>query len=480
MTYNANTLNEELGTAFRNFYPSFRALRMIASAYPGGGKSTLLASTPVSDGYVRVVMDHEDSQAFLDAGVDGQDVYTPRRQQFKMQRIVYPTLNDYADLYQKIAKGGKVGAVCIDNIAIFQDELKATVMGLASNPASIIALFKKFEVESQLPVAGLMKNWARYQDGAFWAALKLIPRQIITICNKNNVHFIGATEEGNVWEGYGTSNAKIVGKKAKIWDAWYRYTDVILSLSREVNTTKPPKAALYPGMPKNRLQGMNPTWTMDWENFIVEINAANKRTSVDIPEEAMVSEVASAGEDDIEDAVKSQEPAMVEVFSFPELLAWALEEHKLSEEEVRAMLKAANFTTYKPEMYLAAKTAITMAVRQSFLSSAPAIEKVEASVVDEPLEEPAAEPTSEPMVPGTSVPMSEMVSPDFTWPNLLKYAKRQYKKGEDDVKEVLKEALAQAGKPLVYTPQDHIALRAIIDQAFKKPVREKVPDFMKD
>ena len=143
------------------------------------------------------------------------------------------------------------------------------------------------------------------------------------------------------------------------------------------------------------------------------------------------------------------------------------------------MLKAANFTTYKPEMYLAAKTAITMAVRQSFLSSAPAIEKVEASVVDEPLEEPAAEPT-EPMVPGTSVPMSEMVSPDFTWPNLLKYAKRQYKKGEDDVKEVLKEALAQAGKPLVYTPQDHIALRAIIDQAFKKPVREKVPDFMKD
>lgn len=450
MTYNSNTLNEELGTAFRNFYPSFRALRMIVSSYPGGGKSTLLASVPVLDGYTRETFDHEDSMAFLDAGETGTDVYAPRRQQFRMHRVTYPTLADYADVYERIAKGEKIGAVCIDNIAIFQDELKATIMRLATNPPALRALFKRFDVDSQLPVDGLTKNWARYQDGAFWAALKLIPRQIITICNKHNVHFIGATEEGNVWENYGQTNAKITGKKAKIWDAWYRYTDVVLSLSREVNTTNPPKAQLYPGMPKNRLQGMNPSWTMDWSNFIVEINAANKRTSAAIPAEAMVDMVAVTGDDDIKEATSTLDVQIVEM-DFPELLTWAKETHRMSEAQVRAVLKAANFTSYKPDMCLAAQQAISMVSEQPVLAS-PEVE----------------------MVPGTQTPMSEMSNnPDYTWPNLLKYAKKTHKADEQMVKDALKEKGFTT-----YSADKHIAARAVLDQKFQVVKEEVEPDYL--
>jgi hypothetical protein len=448
MTYNSHKLNEELGTAFRNFYPSFRALRMIVSSYPGGGKSTLLASVPVLDGYTREVFDHEDSEAFLDAGVDGEDMYTPRRQQFRMHRITYPTLNDYADLYERIKKGEKIGALCIDNIAIFQDELKAAVMRLSANPATLRALYKRFDADSQLPVDGMTKNWARYQDGVFWASLKLIPRQLITICNKQGVHFIGATEEGNVWEGYGTKDAKITGKKAKIWDAWYRYTDVVLSLSREVNTTKPPKAQLYPGMPKNRLQGMNPSWSMDWQGFVAEIDAANKRTGGDIPAEAMVKEIAVVGDDDIKEAITEQVVEIVEM-EFPALLTWAKDNHQMDEAQVRLALKEAKFTSYNPGMALAAQAAIEMAPK-----------KVEPKVE---------------MVPGTEIPMSEMTKPEYTWPNLLKYAKKTHKIDEQAVKDALKEAGFKT-----YSPQTHIAARSVLDQKYRKIKPEVEPDFMKE
>ena len=448
MTYNSDQLNKELGAAFRSFYPSFRAIRMIVSASPGGGKSTLLASVPVANGYVRLVMDHEDSQAYLDAGEDGVDVYTPRRQQFRMQRVTYPTLANYADVYERIAKGEQIGALCIDNIAVFQDELKAAVMRLATQPATLRAMFKRFGVETQLPVDKMIRNWASYQDGAFWAALKLIPRQIITICNKHNVHFIGATEEGNAWEGYGTKEAKITGKKAKIWDAWYRYTDVVLSLSREVNSTKPPKAALYPGMPKNRLQGMNPTWTMDWAGFIAEINAAQKRTSADIPQEAMVEETAVVGDDDIAEATSEQVTEEIKM-PFPELLTWAQDTYGADETKVRAALKEAGFKSYNPDMAAAAQEVIKM-------TQTPKKPEIE-------------------MVPGTQVPTSEMVKPEYTWPNLLKYAKKTLKINEQQVKDTLK-----ANGFKTFGPDKYVAARAVLDQAFHKVEEEIEPDFMQE
>jgi len=89
--YDANLLHERLMHTFRSRYPGFRALRFVFSSEPGGGKSTVLASVPVSDSKTRIIFDNEDSMAYLDAGAEGEDVYTPRRQQFRMHRIVFRT-----------------------------------------------------------------------------------------------------------------------------------------------------------------------------------------------------------------------------------------------------------------------------------------------------------------------------------------------------------------------------------------------------
>jgi energy-coupling factor transporter ATP-binding protein EcfA2 len=92
--------------------------------------------------------------------------------------------------------------------------------------------------------------------------------------------------------------------------------------------------------------------------------------------------------------------------------------------------------------------------------------------------QPAARPEVE-MVPGTQVPASE-IDPKHTWANLLKHAQQQYKIGEEEVKAALKEALAAANKPLQYTPEEHVALVAIIDQKYRTVEPEVEPDYLKE
>jgi hypothetical protein len=90
-----------------------------------------------------------------------------------------------------------------------------------------------------------------------------------------------------------------------------------------------------------------------------------------------------------------------------------------------------------------------------------------------PIQAKPAAPEVE-MVPGTQVPTSE-INPDYTWPNLLKYAKKTYKASEDQVKEALK-----AQGFTTYAPDKHVAARAVIDQAFRVVEEEEEPDFMKE
>ena len=290
--YNAYALNERLMRAFQARDPNFRALRMIFSSEPGGGKSTVLASVPVAAGKQRLIFDNEDSMAYLDGGKDGVDVYTPRRQQFAMIRMVMPSLWDYARYFRalKADPEGRIGAVGIDNLSMLQDLIKQTLVQEASNPAQLLELFKAFDAATALPNLGLVRKWASAsQPGPeFWATAKVIPQQIMLTCMKLGIHLVMSTEQGNVWEGYGTDKAKVVGKKAKIWDVWYRYTDLVVSLKRDLNSTHPPRGMLFINQPKNRLQGLNPSWQMAWEGFIGELEEASERTSVDIPEEAKV------------------------------------------------------------------------------------------------------------------------------------------------------------------------------------------------
>lgn len=287
--YNAHDINERMIAAFRGKYPNWRSLRLIVSSTPGGGKSTLLASTPIPEGKTRLILDNEDSMAYLDAGREGVDVYTPNTLQFKMIRFPFPTIEDYAKVFQTIVqKPESIGAICIDNIAVFQDTIHQFLTQNASTPKIIVDTYAKFGAAHALPNTALIATWSRNQDGNYWRCAKLIPTAFLLQCSKSMIHFVGSTEEGNVWENYGKTGAKIVGKQAKIWDVWYRYTDLVISLVRDVNKREPPKGQLYPNQPKNRIQGLNPTWIMDWEGFVKELQEANKRTSKDIPQNLQV------------------------------------------------------------------------------------------------------------------------------------------------------------------------------------------------
>jgi hypothetical protein len=296
--YNANQLNERILKAIQVKYPNFKAFRFIVSSTPGQGKSTLLASVPTPEGKQRLVLDNEDSMAYLDAGKEGNDIYTPTRQQFRMVRKSFPELADYASYYKTIkAKPEKIGALLIDNIAILQDIIVGYATSNASNPNNIVSMWTEFDQAQVLPHPNLMRNWGNAQDGRFWQCVKAIPSALLLICMKNSLHFVGSTEEGNVWENYGKPGAKIVGRKAKIWDKWYQYTDFIISLKRNPNTHEPPLGSLYPNQPKMRLQNMNPSWMMDWENFAKELEDSNKREGIKIPTERQIKMEEEVTED---------------------------------------------------------------------------------------------------------------------------------------------------------------------------------------
>jgi hypothetical protein len=296
--YNANQLNERILKAIQVKYPNFKAFRFIVSSTPGQGKSTLLASVPTPEGKQRLVLDNEDSMAYLDAGKEGNDIYTPTRQQFRMVRKSFPELADYASYYKTIkAKPEKIGALLIDNIAILQDIIVGYATSNASNPNNIVSMWTEFDQAQVLPHPNLMRNWGNAQDGRFWQCVKAIPSALLLICMKNSLHFVGSTEEGNVWENYGKPGAKIVGRKAKIWDKWYQYTDFIISLKRNPNTHEPPLGSLYPNQPKMRLQNMNPSWMMDWENFAKELEDSNKREGIEIPTERQIKMEEEVTED---------------------------------------------------------------------------------------------------------------------------------------------------------------------------------------
>lgn len=287
--YNANQINDRILKAMQVKYPNFKAFRFIVSSSPGQGKSTLLASVPTPENTQRLVLDNEDSMAYLDAGREGEDIYTPTRQQFKMIRKAFPELADYASYYKTVkSKPEKIGALVIDNIAILQDILVSYAVNNAANTNDIVNMWSEFDQAQVLPHPNLMRNWANTQDGRFWQCVKAIPAALLLVCMKNGVHFIGSTEEGNVWQNYGKPGAKIIGKKAKIWDKWYQYTDFVISLKRDPNSHEPPIGSLYPNQPKMRLQNMNPSWVMDWEGFASELEESNKREGIAIPAEYQI------------------------------------------------------------------------------------------------------------------------------------------------------------------------------------------------
>lgn len=303
--YNAYELNEQLVTTMHRLYPQFRSLSIIVTGEPGTGKSTVAASCPVPAGTIRMALDGEDSMEFLDAGPDGNEFFSPNRHTFRMTRLAFPDIGKLGQVYRAILhptaqQKNRYGALLIDNIAVFQDQITAWLVGNAGQPEQIRALYKEMEAPPKtLPVDSQIRQWASFQDPGFWSAPKALVTRLFLACRQAGIHFIGTTETKNVWENYNKPGAKIVGQKAKVWDVWYRYTQMILILTRDVNTHNPPTATLSPYQPKMRFQNMRPKFTMDWPSFIAEIAASAERTEQEVPPEFQVRSSDLIEEDEI-------------------------------------------------------------------------------------------------------------------------------------------------------------------------------------
>ena len=278
---------QKLMDTIQSRYPNFQTWRIIMAGSVGSGKSVAAASFPTPEDKIRLVLDFEDSMAFIDAGEDGQDVYTPRKQRYTMRRLIYPTLQQIAEVLSNLSDD-KVGVLVLDNIAIFQDNIVQTLQAYCDNPKAIRDLYKSYGAASVLPFDSQIKRWGNQKDPGFWNVVKALPKALIMTAMKNKVHLIGTTEESNVWQNYGQANAKVIGKKAKILDIWLRYCDAVIMLKRDVNSTNPPMAELNPLQPKLRLQGFNPKWKMDWAAFTEELTASLDRDEPEIPKELQV------------------------------------------------------------------------------------------------------------------------------------------------------------------------------------------------
>ena len=272
----------------RSRYPNFQTWRIVMAGSVGSGKSVAAASFPVEEGKERLVLDFEDSMSFIDAGEDGIDVYTPRKQRYAMRRIIYPLVSDVAEVQNSLADGN-TGVLILDNIAVFQDNIVQYLSANSGAPKHIKSMFEAFGILNVLPFDSQIKRWGTQKDPGFWNVAKAIPKALIMSAMKAGVHIIGTSEESNVWQNYGTQNAKVIGKKAKIWDVWMRYFDAVVMLKRDVNTTEPPWAQLNPLQPKLRFQGFNPKWKMDWPEFTKELIASMDREEPEIPEELQIS-----------------------------------------------------------------------------------------------------------------------------------------------------------------------------------------------
>ena len=176
-----------------------------------------------------------------------------------------------------------------DNVTTLQDLIVDVLMKGASNPQALRELYDSFGLKGALPFDSMIRKWVQNRDPGFWNSAKAVPKALIMAAMKKGIHLIATTEEANVWMNYGSPEAKVIGKKAKIWDVWFKYFDVVISLQRDSNSTNPPYGTINPLQPKIRMQGFNPKWIMDWEHFIEELKAALKREEPEIPEEAKVT-----------------------------------------------------------------------------------------------------------------------------------------------------------------------------------------------
>jgi hypothetical protein len=208
-----------------------------------------------------------------------------------MVRTAFPKLStDFAALFAELGKPGhNIGMVGIDNAALMQDKIIEAIQAQAGDLKALQEFMAKFNAKASVPnMVKRVEKWRTETDAAFWAVAKAPIREFVLRCKEQKVLLVVSSEESNVWENYGQTGQRVVGKKGKLWDVWMKYADAMVYLKRDVNKREAPTGQVNPQQAKQRIQGLNPTWRMDWPSFVAELETAKARTDEVIPEEAKV------------------------------------------------------------------------------------------------------------------------------------------------------------------------------------------------
>jgi hypothetical protein len=156
-------------------------------------------------------------------------------------------------LYTEIVSGEFPYDVLIfDNVALFQEELFV----LLSDKRVAVSVAKTIRGVYDRNRLFLDYKFKPTDPGGYYPFLKSVIRGLLLACRKYGVDVITTTESRNVWQGYGTRDAKVLGQTAKAWDPWFQFADVLLVLSRIQGSREDGTARLVP----------LPTATMDTFN----------------------------------------------------------------------------------------------------------------------------------------------------------------------------------------------------------------------
>jgi hypothetical protein len=259
-----------------------RPIRLVVSGSSGSGRSTVLASVPVPEGKQRIALDFSDSLAYLDAGLEGEDVYQPRRQQFHMERVIFPAFEDILHLFAKLVQP-ECGALIVDDIKLMQGVIKRAFVQCSSSPKVLKRMLAEVGADEDLPGEEAIQGWGMDTTKSLTEAMHGLVRSLMRLVIERGIHFVGSTGEFNVWENWNSPTARIVDRQSDLWSIWSAYTDLVVGLERTPNYAAAPIARLYRYAPKTRIQGLNPSWVMEWASFIKELEAAGKRTTETIP-----------------------------------------------------------------------------------------------------------------------------------------------------------------------------------------------------
>jgi len=247
---------------------------ILRSTFWGQGKTVgaLSYHPPDNPEPRRLVFDRE----YRDEGYQGEeDDHDRMLFAFQFFRDHYGDFDvaNLTQLYYDIKVGDFPFDVLIfDNATMWQEEFFA----LMAEKQRAMQIAKEFDGVYDRNRLFLDYKFKPTDPGGYYTLLKSAIRALLLACRRAGVDVIVTCESKNVWQNYGTRNAKILGQTAKVWDPWFQFSDQILVLSRvkgsrELGTarlTACPTAQMDTFNVKSSIPGIAPEFVMcNWDIF---------------------------------------------------------------------------------------------------------------------------------------------------------------------------------------------------------------------